>query len=83
MQTITLYVGLDVHKDSITIAIAEPGPKGDVRTFGTISNSTQALERTLIRCRQAHPFEHPRQLMTYLGLITPHPDGTGRRARYR
>src|SRR5215468_10136422 len=55
MQTITLYVGLDVHKDSITIAIAEPGPKGEVRTFGTIANSIQALERTLIRFRQAHP----------------------------
>jgi hypothetical protein len=47
MQTITLYVGLDVHKDSITIAIAEPGSKGEVRLFGTISNSIQALERTL------------------------------------
>ena len=55
MQTITLYVGLDVHKDSITIAIAEPGPKGEVRTFGTIANSIQALERTLTRFRQAHP----------------------------
>jgi hypothetical protein len=31
MQTITLYVGLDVHEDSITIAIAEPSPKGEIR----------------------------------------------------
>jgi hypothetical protein len=28
MSAITRYLGLDVHKDSITIAIAEPGPKG-------------------------------------------------------
>jgi transposase len=55
MQTITLYVGLDVHKDSITIAVAEPGPKGEIRTFGTIANSLQALERTLRGFRQAHP----------------------------
>src|SRR5215472_381506 len=55
MQTITRYIGLDVHKDSITIAFAEPGPKGEIRTFGTIANSLQALERTLSRFRQADP----------------------------
>ena len=30
-MSITLYLGLDVHKDSITIAIAEPGSKGELR----------------------------------------------------
>ncbi len=34
MQTITLYLGLDVHKDSITIAIAEPGSKGEIGVEG-------------------------------------------------
>jgi len=34
MSAITLYLGRDVHKDSITIAIAEPGPKGEIRLFG-------------------------------------------------
>jgi transposase len=38
MKAITLYLGLDVHKDSITIAIAEPGSKGELRLFGTITN---------------------------------------------
>jgi len=55
MQTITLYLGLDVHKDSITIAIAEPGPKGEIRTFGTISNDMGRLEHALGRIRKAHP----------------------------
>jgi transposase len=55
MQTITLYIGLDVHKDSITIAIAEPGPKGEIRLFGTITNDMHALEKALIRIRKAHP----------------------------
>jgi len=55
MQTITLYLGLDVHKDSITIAIAQAGPRGEIRPFGTITNSLHALERTLIRIRKAHP----------------------------
>ncbi|HET7442978.1 MAG TPA: IS110 family transposase [Terriglobales bacterium] len=55
MQTITLYLGLDVHKDSITIAIAEPGPKGEIRLFGTITNDLQAVEKALSRIRKAHP----------------------------
>src|SRR5512136_1108539 len=54
MKTITLYIGLDVHKDSITIAIAEPGPKGEIRLFGTITNDLQALEKALTRIRKAH-----------------------------
>jgi len=55
MSSITLYLGLDVHKDSITIAIAEPGPKGEIRTFGTISNDMGRLEHALGRIRKAHP----------------------------
>src|SRR5258707_1046130 len=55
MQTITLYIGLDVHKDSITIAIAEAGLKGEIRVFGTITNDLHALEKALIRIRKAHP----------------------------
>lgn len=30
------FVGLDVHKDSIAVAIAEAGRLGEVRTFGEI-----------------------------------------------
>jgi transposase len=55
MKTITLYIGLDVHKDSITIAIAEFGSKGEIRIFGTITNDLHALERALARIRMAHP----------------------------
>jgi hypothetical protein len=47
MSAITLYIGLDVHKDSITVAIAEPGTKSEIRLFGAINNSTQAIERLL------------------------------------
>ncbi len=55
MKPIELYLGLDVHKDSTTIAIAEPGPKGEIRLFGTITNYLQALEKALIRVRKARP----------------------------
>jgi len=58
MQTITLYLGLDVHKDSITAAIAEPLPKGEIRLFGSFANSIQAVERTLTTVRKAHPGAH-------------------------
>jgi hypothetical protein len=64
MHNITLHLGLDVHKDSITIAIAEPGAKGEVRLFGTILNSVQAVERALTRIREAHPSVAPPRLST-------------------
>ncbi len=55
---ITLYLGLDVHKDSTTIAIAHPGPKGELRLFGTISSDLGRLEHALGRIRKAHPGAH-------------------------
>jgi transposase len=55
MKAITLYIGLDVHQDSITLGIAEPGPKGQIRLFGTISNDLHAVEKALTRIRKAHP----------------------------
>src|SRR3974390_2459876 len=55
MPSITLYLGLDVHTDSITIAIAEPGSKGELRLFGTITNDMGRLENALGRIRKAHP----------------------------
>ena len=58
MNTTTLYIGLDVHKDSIAIALAEPGPKGEIRLFGTITNDIDRLEKALGRIRKAHPGAH-------------------------
>jgi transposase len=55
MKAITLYIGLDVHKDSITIAIAQSGPKGEIRLYGTITNDLHALEKALAKIRKAHP----------------------------
>ena len=55
MKAIKLYLGLDVHKDSITIAIAPAGRASEIRVFGTITNDLHALERALARIRKAHP----------------------------
>ena len=41
------YVGLDVHKDSIVVAVAEGGLRGEVREHGRIANTPAALERLL------------------------------------
>lgn len=58
MKAITLYIGLDVHKDSITIAIAEEGRRGEIRLYGTITNDLHALEKALRRILKAHPGAH-------------------------
>jgi len=50
-----LYLGLDVHKDSIAIAIAQSGRQREVRTYGTISSSLHMVEKALARIKKAHP----------------------------
>lgn len=49
-ETITSYVGLDIHKDSIAIAIAEPG-RAAPRFLGTINPLPSELCKALRRQR--------------------------------
>ena len=43
MDEFITYVGLDVHKDTIAVALAEAGAHKDVREYGKIANTAMAL----------------------------------------
>jgi transposase len=40
-----IYVGLDVHKETIAVALAEGGARGTARDYGQIANTPAALKR--------------------------------------
>jgi len=45
MEKSVLYVGLDVHKMSMNVAIAEPGAAGEIRYYGQIGGDLTALDQ--------------------------------------
>lgn len=47
MKQYSKFVGLDVHADSIAIAVAESGRDGEVRSLGVIPNEAGAIQRAL------------------------------------
>lgn len=42
-----VYVGLDVHADTIAVAVAEDGRDGELRFFGVIPNTADSVVRRI------------------------------------
>jgi transposase len=49
-----LYIGLDVHKEKTSVAIAEPGAQGEVHHHGNVATTRTGLERMLRRIVRLH-----------------------------
>ena len=47
MKETVKYIGLDVHKKSISIAISDKGRNGETRHYGQISNTMAQLDKVL------------------------------------
>lgn len=43
----SMFVGLDVHIESIAVALAESGRFGEVRDHGTVGGEIEALDKVL------------------------------------
>jgi transposase len=53
MEQPTRFVGMDVHKDTIVVAITATGEVGKATAYGTFPNTTAGLEKLVKRLRQA------------------------------
>ena len=45
MKTVRSFVGMDVHKETISISVAEDGRNGPVRFMGVIPNTAEDVPR--------------------------------------
>jgi transposase len=53
MAKVTRFIGLDVHAETIAVAVAEVG--GEIRSLGTIPNTPEAVRKLI---RKLEPAEH-------------------------
>ena len=49
MKKATRFVGLDVHAETIAVAVAEPGRTGELESLGTIPNRFEAVAKLVKR----------------------------------
>ncbi|QHD69654.1 transposase [Sphingobium yanoikuyae] len=48
-MSISKFVGLDVHKETIAVALADDGRTGEIRFYGTIPNTQDSIRRLVAR----------------------------------
>jgi transposase len=53
MDQPTRFIGMDVHKDTIVVAVTAAGDSGKGTQYGTFLNTAAALEKLVKRLRQA------------------------------
>ncbi len=54
MESINAFVGLDVHKETIAVAVADAGREGEVRFWGTIPNTAHHVEKLAAKLVERH-----------------------------
>ena len=54
MNESSLYVGMDVHKATVAIAVAEPGRHGEVRFIGNVPNKSATVISLLRKLERTH-----------------------------
>ena len=51
-NTVVSFMGMDVHKESIDVTVAEEGPSGEVRHVGTIGGDLEAVAKLVRKLRR-------------------------------
>jgi hypothetical protein len=70
----TRFVGLDIHKERISVAVAESGRSGAVEYLGEISNDAVAPSRLISALRYFSP-THPWQMNRFFSSSVVSPQG--------
>ncbi len=51
----SVYVGLDVNKESLAVAIANPERGGEIRFYGNIPNQQQSIHHLFLKLQKQYP----------------------------